>query len=175
MKRTILFISILLLAMTAIGQIKIGYANLEFILKNLPEAIQMNKEIEAYSQTLNEQITAKQQYYQSLLQDYYEKEQQGYAESLLQSMRDQITTLEQEIQFDAAQADAKLAAMTKQKLQPITDKIIEAINEVYEEEGYTYIFNSADGTGNSIVLKGPEGENLTYRILEKLGVELEEK
>ena len=135
----------------------------------------MNKEIEAYSQTLNEQIIAKQEYYQSLLQDYYEKEQQGYAESLLQSMRDQITALEQEIQFDAAQADAKLAAMTNQKLQPITDKIIEAINKVYEEEGYTYIFNSADGTGNSIVLKGPEGENLTYRILDELGVKLEEE
>ena len=175
MKRTIILISFLFLVMTSFGQMKIGYANLEFILKNLPEARQMNEEVEAYRNTLNEQITAKQEYYQSLLEDYYNKEQQGYAESLLQSMRDQIAALEQEIQFDAVQADAKLAAMTNQKLQPITDKIIGAIDKVYETDGYTYIFNSADGTGNSIVLKGPEGDNLTYRILKELGVELEEE
>ena len=88
-------------------------------------------------------------------------------------MRDQITTLEQEIQIDVNNADAKLGALSAEKLQPITENIIEAINQVYEEDGYTYIFNSADGTGNSIVLKGPEEDNLTYRILEVLGVKLE--
>lgn len=173
-KYTILFV-LIFVSTSAFSQVKIGYANLEFILKNLPEARQMNNEVEAYRKTLNEQIVAKQEYYQSLLEDYYNKEQQGYAESLLKSMRDQIATLEQEIQFDAAQADAKMAAFTNQKLQPITDKIIAAVNKVYKAEGYTYIFNSADGTGNSIVLKGPEGDNLTYRILEELGVELEEE
>ena len=57
----------------------------------------------------------------------------------------------------------------------ITQKIIEAIDKVYEEDGFTYIFNSADGTGNSIVLKGPENANLTYRILKELGVDIEEE
>jgi len=174
MKKQIIFFTLFFLAITTFSQVKIGYANLEFILKNLPEAQQMNREIEDYRNVLNEQIIAKQEYYQSLLEDYYDKEQKGFAESLLSSMRDQIASLEQEIQLDVANADIKLAAMSSQKLQPITEKIIEAINLVYEEEGYTYIFNSADGTGNSIVLKGPEADNLTFRILKKLGVELEE-
>ena len=174
MKKYIIFITLLLFTFTVFSQVKIGYANLEFILKNLPEARQMNREMEDYRKVLNEQIVAKQQYYQSLLEDYYEKEQQGFAESLLSSMREQITSLEQEIQVDMANADNKLAAMSAQKLEPITNKIIEAINVVYEEEGYSYIFNSADGTGNSIVLRGPEDDNLTFRILKKLGVELEE-
>ncbi len=154
---------------------KIGYANLEYILKNLPEAQQMNREVEDYRKILNDQIVAKQEYYQSLLEDYYDKQEKEFSESLLSSMRDQITSLEQEIQVDIANADAKLSAMSVQKLQPITDMIIEAINNVYEAEGYTYIFNSADGTGNSVVLRGPEADNLTYRILKELGVEIEEE
>ena len=173
MKKYILFLALFLFSITAFSQMKIGYANLEFILRSLPEAQQMNREIEDYSKVLNEQIVAKQGYYQSLLEDYYDKQQKGFAESLLTSMRDQIVSLEQEIQIDAANADAKLSALSAQKLEPITAKIIEAVNMVYDEEGYTYIFNSADGTGNSIVLKGPEADNLTFRILEKLGVELE--
>lgn len=173
MKKYILLFALFLISVSVSGQVKIGYANLEFILKSLPEAQQMNKEIEAYQKVLEEQIIAKQEYYQSLLDDYYQKQQKGFAESLLNSMRQQIVSLEQEIQLDATNADAKMAALSAQKLEPITRKIIEAINLVYEEEGYTYIFNSADGTGNSIVLKGPEGDNITYKILEKLGVETE--
>ena len=174
MKKQIIFFTLFFLAITAFSQVKIGYANLEFILKNLPEAQQMNREIEDYRNVLNEQIIAKQEYYQSLLENYYDKQQKEFSESLLTSMRDQIASLEQEIQLDVANADVKLAAMSLQKLQPITEKIIEAINRVYEEEEYTYIFNSADGTGNSIVLKGPESDNLTFRILEEMGVKLEE-
>ncbi|MEE4255955.1 MAG: OmpH family outer membrane protein, partial [Bacteroidales bacterium] len=161
MKKNFLLIIFLFVSISTFSQVKIGYANLEFILKNLPEAQQMNVEVEKYRSTLNEQIVAKQDYYQSLLEDYYTKQQEGYAESLLNSMREQIIELEQEIQFDANQADIKLAAFTNEKLQPITDKIIAAVNRVYEDMGYTYIFNSADGTGNSIVLKGPEADNLT--------------
>src|SRR5210317_1058177 len=99
MKKYAIFFILLFAGISTFSQVKIGYANLEFILKNLPEAQQMNNEVEAYRNTLNEQIVAKQEYYQSLLEDYYNKEQQGYAESLLKSMRDQISTLEQEIQF----------------------------------------------------------------------------
>ena len=173
MKKYILFIALFLFAITAFGQMKIGYANLEYILVSMPEALQMNQELADYQKVLEEQIGAKQSYYQSLLEDYYKKEQEGYSESLLTSMRDQIVALEQEIQVDAANAENQLAAMSAQKLEPITQKIIDALNKVYEEEGYTYIFNSADGTGNSIVLKGPEADNLTFRILKELGVETE--
>jgi outer membrane protein len=174
MKRSIIFITFFLLTIVAFSQVKIGYANLEFILKSLPEAQQMNQELEVYRNQLNEQIIAKRNYYQTLLEDYYAKEEKGYDESLLTGMRDEIAALEQEIQMDMNNADAKLAALSNQKLQPITEKIIAAINVVYEKENYSYIFNSADGTGNSIVLKGPEGDNLTYRILEEMGVVLEE-
>lgn len=175
MKKHIIFIAFLLIASTAFSQMKIGYANLEFILRNLPEAKQMNKDLEVFQKKLEEQIVAKQEYYQSLLQDYYDKEQKGFSESLLSSMRTQISSLENEIKTDAANADAMMANLSAQKLKPITDKITEAVNQVYKEGGYTYIFNSADGTGNSIVLKGPEGENLTYTILEKLGVKFDEE
>lgn len=175
MKKQILFISLFFIAIVSFGQMKIGYANLEFILRSLPEAQQMNREIEDYQKVLEEQISAKQTYYQSMLEDYYQKQQEDYAESLLNSMRDQIVSLEQEIQADMANADTKLAALSAQKLAPITQKIIDAVNMVYEEDGYTYIFNSADGTGNSIVLKGPEEDNLTYRILEELGVDIEKE
>ncbi len=174
MKKSILFIALLAIGLSAFSQEKIGYANLEFIIRNLPEAQKMNEEIMDYQKVLEEQIIAKQEYYQSLTEDYYQKEKDGYAESLLNSMREQIISLEQEIQIDINNADQKIAAMSAEKLKPITDLIFEAINRVYEEDGYTYIFNSADGTGNSIVLKGPESDNLTYRILEEMGVELEE-
>lgn len=175
MKKQLLFIPLLFLVLLSFSQEKIAYANLEFILLNMPEAQLMNKEIDNYQAALEEQIAAKRDYYQSMLEDFVKKQQEGYAESLLNSQREQIISLEQEIQADIANADAKINALSNQRLEPITQKIIEAVNRVYKEGGYTYIFNSADGTGNSIVIKGPEGANLTYRILEELGVKMDEE
>jgi outer membrane protein len=174
MKKSFAFILMFVLAMGLSAQVKIGYANLEFILKNMPEAQQMNREIEKYRKSLEEQISAKQVYYQSLQDDYNNKKKEGYSESVLNSMIRQLSDLEQEIQTDIYLADEKLASMSAKKLEPITQKIIGAINSIYEREGYTYIFNSADGTGNSIVLRGPEADNLTFVILKELGVEVEE-
>ena len=125
MKKYILLFALFLISVSVSGQVKIGYANLEFILKSLPEARQMNNEIEAYQKVLEEQIIAKQEYYQSLLDDYNDKQQKGFAESLLSSMRDQIVALGEEIQIDVANADVKMAALSAQKLEPITQKIIE--------------------------------------------------
>jgi outer membrane protein len=175
MKKHLLLIILLFAVMSVAGQQKIGYANLEFILRNMPEAELMNKEITTYTKALEEQIAAKQEYYQSLLQDFVKKQEEGFSETLLNTQREQIISLEQEIQIDINNADAKIAALSNERLAPITQKIIDAVNKVYEEEGYTYIFNSADGTGNSIVLKGPENANLTYRILKELGVDIEEE
>lgn len=175
MKKQLLLIALFFAFLSVSGQQKIGYANLEFILLNMPEAELMNKEITTYSKALEDQIAAKQEYYQSLLQDYIKKQEEGYSEALLKTQRAQIISLEQEIQNDINTADAKINALSNERLEPITQKIIEAVNKVYEEEGYTYIFNSADGTGNSIVIKGPENANLTYKILEELGVKIEEE
>lgn len=175
MKKHLLLIALFFIVLNVAGQQKIGYANLEFILRNMPEAELMNKEITTYTRALEEQIAAKQDYYQSLLQDYVKKQEEGYSETLLNTQREQIISLEQEIQNDINNADAKINALSNERLEPITQKIIEAIDKVYEEDGFTYIFNSADGTGNSIVLKGPENANLTYRILKELGVDIEEE
>jgi outer membrane protein len=73
MKKSFAFILMFVLAMGLSAQVKIGYANLEFILKNMPEAQQMNREIEKYRKSLEEQISAKQVYYQSLQDDYNNK------------------------------------------------------------------------------------------------------
>ena len=175
MKRQIIFFALFLMAFSAFSQVKIGYANLEYVLRKMPEAQQMNKDVDAYRKTLEEQVGAKQEYYQSMINDYNTKQKAGYSESLLKNMRQEIANLENEIQTDIANADVMLAAFSNKKLEPITQKITEAVNAVYAEGKYTYIFNSADGTGNSIVLKGPEADNLTYKILEKLGVKVEEE
>ena len=175
MKKQIIFFAFLMIAFSAFSQMKIGYANLEYILRNMPEAKQMNKDVEAYRKTLEEQIGAKQDYYQSMVNDYNTKQKAGYSESLLKNMRQEIANLENEVQTDITNADAMLASFSNKKLEPITQKITDAVNAVYAEGKYTYIFNSADGTGNSIVLKGPEADNLTFKVLEKLGVKIEEE
>ena len=40
------------------------------------------------------------------------------------------------------------------------------------QKGYRYVFSSADGTGNSIIIVAPEADDLTQEVMEYLGIEL---
>ena len=44
------------------------------------------------------------------------------------------------------------------------------LESIAAEEGYDYILNSTDGSGVSIVLRGPKEHNLNERLFAKLGI-----
>jgi Skp family chaperone for outer membrane proteins len=57
-----------------------------------------------------------------------------------------------------------------QLIAPISDKIQLEIKAMAAEGGFDLILNSVDGTGNSIVLFGPENNDLTEALLKRMGV-----
>ncbi|MCP3860498.1 MAG: OmpH family outer membrane protein, partial [Phycisphaeraceae bacterium] len=76
-----------------------------------------------------------------------------------------------EIQRQMAESGNRLAAKQAELIEPIRAKMQETIATVAEQEGYSYVLNSVDGAGTSIVLYGPEDRNLTMKIAEALGVQ----
>jgi outer membrane protein len=71
----------LLLALVATASmaqnLKLGYTNIEFILANMPEARQVQQELQTYERKLQEQYNVKLSYAQSKQEEYSQKKQQG--------------------------------------------------------------------------------------------------
>lgn len=170
---TILLTPLLLLALatTSYAQ-KIGYANVDLILVYMPETKSMNQQLQTYQQKLGEQIQKKQEYAQLKLQEAQQKAQAGASEEELQPLSEELQKLDQDIQKAASDADQKLAKKRQELLEPITEKLGKAIKEVAESGGYDYVLNTVDGSGVSVVLHGPETNDITREVMEKLGIQV---
>lgn len=167
----LLSIMVLGLTLTSVAQ-KIGYVNVDLVLLYMPETKTMEQQLQTYRQKLGEQLQKKQEYYQLKLQEGQQKAANGASEEDLKPLGDELQKLQAEIQEEATKADQQLLKKRQDLLSPITEKLGKAIKDVAAAEGYDYILNTVDGSGVSLVLHGPEGNDLTKTIMTKLGIQI---
>ncbi len=172
----------ILLALLAIGSVipahaqKIGFADLELILAFMPEAQQVDKELNTYAQQLRTNLQNKQRYLDTKLGEYQQRiEEAGenLPEDELNAMREDVQKLQSEIAKSQQDSEQKLMIRRQDKLGPVLDKIQDAIDALAEEEGYTFVLNSTSG-GTSIALYAGEQYNVTENLMNRLNIPIPE-
>lgn len=152
--------------------LRIGYTNVELILAYMPEAKQMNASLRTHEEKLMQQIAVKKNYYESKVMEYKELKDKGsLPKDKDDEMRNDIVKLETEIQKFAEESEASYMKKKEEMLQPLVDKLQKAIDQVASEEGFSYVLNTNVG-GTSVILKGPEEDNITIKVLKKLNIEI---
>jgi outer membrane protein len=139
----------------------------------------MNQTLQTYQNQLAKQLQIKEDYARSKLTEYqaYMQEHPNAtpeSDPQVRSMQEELQKLDNEIRQEAANSEEKLMTKRQKLLEPVIEKLKTAIDKVALAEGYTYIFNSVDGSGVSIILKGPEENDLTKRIMTELGIAIPE-
>lgn len=178
MKIKLFFIALLLgLSFTKVDAQKIGHCNLELILRNMPETAAMEQEINTYRQKYSEMLSKKEQYMQVKYEETMQLMQQtppAITEEEAKKREEDIMKLQKELKDDAARYERDLGEKQEKMLSPIIEKLKKAIDEIADADGYTYVLNSMDASGTSIVLKGPKENDLTEKVVTKLGIKLQE-
>ncbi|WKN33364.1 OmpH family outer membrane protein [Porifericola rhodea] len=174
MKLKTLFVSAVLMLFTlgvqAQDNLKIGYVDTEYILTQMPEAKQIQSELQAYQRQLMNKINATMQGFQQQYQEY----QQGAAtmtEQARQEKEQELQGLQQQIQQDQQDAQLSLQRKEAELLDPVYKKIQSNIDKVAEQNGYTHIFSS-NIAGNPILLyvKNQEDNDVSDKVLEAMGI-----
>jgi outer membrane protein len=171
MKKTfVLSLLALLAAVTVNAQQKIGYTNIDYILLELPDAKQIQTELENTSKQYENALQTKMKDYEALVKEYQANEK-AWSDVIKADKAKTIQNMEGQIQEFRQNSQTSLSKKQEQLLQPVLEKIQRAINEVAKENGYAYVFNSDAGRGTSpILLVAPENENISDLVLKKLGV-----
>ena len=160
--------------LTQVAAQKIGYCNIEFVLSQMPETQSMNQTLQTYSKKLSENLEAKNTFAQSKLQAYQAKLEGGATEEELKPLMDELVKLDNELKETAADSERKLQQKRIELLGPIQEKLQKEIKTLAETDGYTYILNTVDGSGVSLVLKAPEENDVTAKLMERLGIPMPE-
>jgi len=154
MKFKSLFVGALLalFAFTAQAQnnLKIGFVDTDYILTQMPEAKQIQSELQAYQRQLMNKINATIQGFQQQAQQY-QQSAGTMTEQARQEKEAELQELQQQIQQDQQQAQLSLQQKEAELLEPVYEKIQNNIDTVAETNNFSHIFSS-NVTGNPILL-----------------------
>jgi outer membrane protein len=147
---------------------KIGYADPEYILSQMPKTKQVETELKSLQTQLRNQIDAKSQEFQTKLKTYNENVN-GMIDAVRVNTERELTQLQQNLQ--KLQEDAQTSIQNKQVtlMQPLYEEIAKALEDVAKENGYDLILSARIG-GLDVVLYGDEKIEVSDLVLKKMGI-----
>lgn len=155
-------------AQTASASSKIGYADVDYIFGQMPEAKRIETELQSTQTQLKNQIDSKVQEFQKKLADY-QQNLNTMLDAVRQNTERELTMLQENLQKLQQDAQATIDNKRSQLMEPVFAKVGKAIEEVAKENGYTFILNQQIG-GLDVILYGDEKNDVSDLVLKKLGV-----
>lgn len=165
-----LFFAVVLTVGVSMGvnaqSLKIGHVDSGAIMEIMPERTKIEQDIQAYATELQAELQAMYAEYQNKLQDY-QANQATLSNLIRQSKEKEIVDLETRISEFQASADMAMQNKQLELLNPLIEKVQNAVNAVGKEKGFTYIFDKAAG---AVVFIGDNAVDITADVKAKLGL-----
>jgi outer membrane protein len=165
MKKVLVVIMAIMMAIPTFAQQKFGHIDSAALLELMPEKAKAEKELEAFAAEFQAALEAMAKEYEGKVGAF----QQG-EKDMIKTVRDtkvrEISDLERRIQEFQQQAQEEIGKKEQEVLTPIIDKARKAIDEVAVEKGYTYVFDASLG----VLLYAKDTEDVMADVKAKLGL-----
>ena len=166
MKRTILVLVLCLGCLSMFSQkaVKFAHVDVQAIFGEMPEKAAATKEVEYYAKTLEDQMQVLYKEYETKMKEYSENKD-TCSDLIIHDKEEAIMSLQTRIQNFQQQAETDLQNREAALLEPITNKIKDAINSVAAEQGLTYVYDKT-----TLLYTSPDATDITADVKAKLGI-----
>jgi outer membrane protein len=167
MKQILLVLAVFCTAVTAAQAQKIGHINSQVILSELPEVKAAESDLEAFQTQLQKKGQKMIEDFQKRYQEVARKEQQGeLSPRQLEEESKKLKTEEETIQKFEQEMQLQIMTKREELLQPILDRVNDAIEKVSKEKGYSYIIDLSAG----MLLYAEDSFDITNEVKKILGL-----
>lgn len=149
----------------AFTQQTFGHINAQEIIAIMPEAATAQLALQQEAAELEKQLQEMATELESKYKDF-ELKQAGMSETMRNDQAKSLQDLQERIVAFQQSAQQSLTLKETQLLEPIYQKIQDAIDKVAAEKGYSYIFNTSD-INTSIIWKD-DAFDITNQVKTKL-------
>ncbi len=166
-KKLLLTLLVAIMATTAWGQ-RFAYVDTEYILDNIPEYQAAEREIEQLSVEWQAELEDKFAEVDRLYREY-QAEAPLLPDEMKQEREDEIIQLEQqakELQMKRFGREGELFQKRQELLEPIQEKVYDAVEEIASRGNYAVIFDRAGGVS---MIYTDVRYDLSDDVLERLG------
>jgi outer membrane protein len=166
----LVFAAFLSFTVSAQTELKIGYADIEYILTQLPAAKQLEEHLATIEADLVKKYKENEAQFKTKYEEFAKAEKAG---NMLPAIKENTVRELQMMQENLVKFGEDIEKTLKDREEvlslPIFQNIGTAIDAVAKENGYTAIL-STRANGISIVLYGAPNLNVSDLVLKKLGV-----
>lgn len=164
MLRKIIYLIAILIAVNMSAQGRFGVVDFDAVLDSLPEYSLVKLQIQETSNRYQEEFKKMSDDIDRKFEDYQTLNSNGVTpESIRQRRIQEIQNLQKRAQQFLETAEIDLQRQENQLIDPIKVRVKDAIRQVGEEGGYSFIFPI-----NSPLFQGADVEDVTSAVLMKL-------
>ena len=147
------------------NQTKIGYVDLEEVVKEYKGTKDAEKAMNEKSQGIKAQLDQSAAEYQTQVTDYYAKVK-SMSNKVRQQTEDALRQQQEVLNQKQQQAQAEVQKDGQDRMAEINEDIVDFVSDYAKTNGYTYILGTSEQTRT--VLYGDSKTDLTDDILENL-------
>ena len=156
-----------LAAMSVSAQVKLGHINTQELIQAMPETAEARKTLETKQTEIENELTNMQESFRTKLEEY-SKSAETMSDVIRASKEQELNDLYGRIQSFQQIAMSDLEATQRRLMQPIMDKVLNAIKAVGKENGYTYIFDLSAG---GVLYFAETADDVMPLVKKKLGLQ----
>jgi len=165
-KVALVAVSMLFVGNFAKAQTKIGYINFGELVRSMPEFKTVQTQVESYQKQFIDQLTVMNNELQTKGKEF-QAQNATMTDAVRTAKQTELQDIQKRMQDYQNNAQQQVDAKTNELSKPMVDKAHAAISAVAKEKGYTYVFDSSQG---SPLLVSPEGDDLLPSVKVKLGL-----
>lgn len=169
MKKSLLLTGfiVFLFTQSLFAQLKVGFIDSDYLIKQLPDAQDIQKQLDQFILEWKEELNKLEKDYQKDLKDFEERKLIMSEEKIKIIQKDLEARQNEIIKFRDQKFGIKGELFKKQEelMTPIQNRIFTAVKEIAEKDDYDFIF---DRSGDMMFLFAKEKYDLTNEVLEKI-------
>jgi outer membrane protein len=146
-------------------QIKLAYVNSQQILQQAPGRAEAEATYEREAGSYRQQVQRMGDSLNTLIQAY-DKDVVTLSPAAKDTRQKAIRDKEAEYQRRAQELEQRMGARQQELVQPIMDRVQQALNDIRTEEGYTMIFDVASAT--PAIVSADKNLDITDKVLARL-------
>lgn len=161
--KKILFVLALVLPMLASAQ-KYAHVNADELFMLMPELQTVSARLDSLNRQYEDLLVTMQEELQRKAQDY-ESKAATMTDAMRQIQEEELGTMQQRLQTTYQTAQQDIAQKRQEYIAPVQERMLNAIQEVGREQGFTYVFNSS-----AMLYIDPSATDLMDAVKAKLGI-----
>lgn len=142
---------------------KFGHVDYAGIIAAMPETDSAQVAVKQLKADLEAEAAVMQQEFQTKYEDFSQK-QATYSPAVAKVKQKELEDMYERMQAFAEGAQSQIQAKQVELLEPVQNKVLDAIKEVAKAENYTYVFDV------STIAYSWDSTDLTEKVKAKLGI-----